>query len=88
VACKQIAHGQHIAVKVQGAFGLAGGAAGEGDQAHIVAAAGVRGVSASMTRHALLQSIGGFAAELHHLFQTGGMVGVAGRHAVLQLVGQ
>ena len=35
-AREQVAHGQHVAMKMHRALGLAGGAGGEGDQCHIV----------------------------------------------------
>ena len=88
VAREQVAHGQHIAVKVHGAFGLACGAAGESDQAHVIAAGGVWRVRTAVPLHALFQAIGRFAAEHHALLEARHMAGVAGCHAVLQFVGQ
>ena len=88
MAWEQVAHGQHIAVKVQRALGLAGGAAGECDQAHIVAAAGVRFKMATVALRALLQAFCGGAAKFKHLLQTWRVVGVAHRHALAQPIGQ
>ena len=54
---KQIAHGQNIAVKMHGAFGLTCGATGKGNQAHIVATGGVGIERIRMLCHASFNSV-------------------------------
>ena len=53
---EQIAHGQNIAMEMQGAFGLSCGAARKGNQAHIIATGGVSIERIRMLGHAGLHT--------------------------------
>ena len=88
VARKQIAHGEHIAVKVHRAFGFAGGAAGESDQTHIVTAGGVCGELRAAFGHVGFKPITGVTGKGHDLFQLWRVMGVCAIYAVFQFVAQ
>jgi hypothetical protein len=64
-------------VKVQGALRLAGGAAGEGNQAHVIAGGGVADIRFVKALHACFKPGGRVAVKQHHLLQAGRVLGVS-----------
>ncbi|MCY1229286.1 hypothetical protein D9M72_416480 [compost metagenome] len=69
VTREQVAHRQHVAMEMHGALGLAGGAAGKGDQADVVAGgvAGREGIW--LARHRRLQRTLAFTVEVQRARQ-------------------